>query len=162
MKRVKGVEDLNICIIGAQGIVGVGAIIPMSTESCRAAGSRLTASAGSRAVPASSYPSPCSRDCSGGCSSKACRRHSRPASCNSFRHWNTLRDPVAFRRYLDPARRINWVVYAKPPFGGPEQVLDYVGRYTHRVAIANNRISTSRMARYASDGRTIATAAGKS
>jgi len=51
-----------------------------------------------------------------------------------------LRDPVAFRSYLDPARRVNWVVYAKPPFAGAEQVLEYVGRYTHRVAIANNRI----------------------
>jgi Putative transposase len=51
-----------------------------------------------------------------------------------------LHDPVAFRRYLDPARQVNWVVYAKPPFAGAEQVLEYVGRYTHRVAIANNRI----------------------
>src|SRR5262249_20180825 len=33
-----------------------------------------------------------------------------------------------------------WVVYAKPPFGGPERVLDYLGRYTHRVAISNNRL----------------------
>ena len=33
-----------------------------------------------------------------------------------------------------------WVVYAKRPFAGPEQVLDYVGRYTHRVAISNNRL----------------------
>jgi hypothetical protein len=52
----------------------------------------------------------------------------------------TAADPVAFRSYLDPARRVNWVVYAKPPFAGAEQVLEYVGRYTHRVAIANNRI----------------------
>lgn len=51
-----------------------------------------------------------------------------------------LHDPAAFRRYLDPARQVNWVVYAKPPFAGAEQVLEYVGRYTHRVAIANNRI----------------------
>jgi hypothetical protein len=74
MKRVKGVEDLNICIIGAQGIVGVGAIIPISTASCPAAGCRRTGAAGSRAVPASSYQSPCSPDCSGGCFSKACKR----------------------------------------------------------------------------------------
>src|ERR1700704_3306178 len=41
-----------------------------------------------------------------------------------------------------PARtpRLDWVVYAKPPFGGPEQVLAYLGRYTHRVAIANSRL----------------------
>ncbi len=37
-------------------------------------------------------------------------------------------------------RRLDWVVYAKPPFGGPEQVLAYLGRYTHRVAIANPRL----------------------
>jgi len=41
---------------------------------------------------------------------------------------------------LGNLRRLNWVVYAKPPFGGPEQVLAYLGRYTHRVAIANNRL----------------------
>jgi hypothetical protein len=38
------------------------------------------------------------------------------------------------------AKGIQWVVYAKPPFAGPQQVLDYVGRYTHRVAISNNRL----------------------
>lgn len=51
-----------------------------------------------------------------------------------------LRKCEAFRRYLDPLRKKEWVVYAKPPFAGPEQVLDYVGRYTHRVAISNNRL----------------------
>src|SRR4029077_6831075 len=42
--------------------------------------------------------------------------------------------------YLAPLREAEWVVYAKRPFAGPEQVLDYVGRYTHRVAISNNRL----------------------
>lgn len=51
-----------------------------------------------------------------------------------------LQDPVAFANYLVPATQAEWVVYAKPPFGGPEQVLDYLGRYTHRVAISNNRL----------------------
>ena len=51
-----------------------------------------------------------------------------------------LRDRRAFARYLAPVRRAKWVVYAKRPFAGPEQVLDYVGRYTHRVAISNNRL----------------------
>jgi hypothetical protein len=41
---------------------------------------------------------------------------------------------------LAPLRKKKWVVYAKKPFAGPQQVLDYVGRYTHRVAISNNRI----------------------
>ncbi len=51
-----------------------------------------------------------------------------------------LRDRTAFLQHLAPARRAEWVVYAKPPFAGPQQVLDYVGRYTHRVAISNNRL----------------------
>ena len=51
-----------------------------------------------------------------------------------------LAHPVIFARQLDALRRLDWVVYAKPPFGGPEQVLAYLGRYTHRVAIANNRL----------------------
>jgi hypothetical protein len=51
-----------------------------------------------------------------------------------------LTEPAAFARLLARARRLDWVVYAKPPFGGPEQVLSYLGRYTHRVAIANSRL----------------------
>ena len=51
-----------------------------------------------------------------------------------------LRNPDQFRRYLAPLKRCKWVVYAKAPFAGPRPVLDYVGRYTHRVAISNNRI----------------------
>ncbi len=51
-----------------------------------------------------------------------------------------LRDAQAFHRYLDPWRNADWVVYAKPPFGGPRQVLEYLGRYTHRVAISNHRL----------------------
>jgi hypothetical protein len=57
-----------------------------------------------------------------------------------FSSLEPLRDPHAFRQYLVPVRQSEWVVYAKPPFAGPEQVLDYVGRYTHRVAISNNRL----------------------
>jgi len=51
-----------------------------------------------------------------------------------------LTRPVAFAQRLRQLRRIDWVVYAKPPFGGPAQVLAYLGRYTHRVAIANSRL----------------------
>ncbi|HEX2481656.1 MAG TPA: IS91 family transposase [Methylomirabilota bacterium] len=51
-----------------------------------------------------------------------------------------LHDRQAFAEYLAAARTTEWVVYAKPPFGGPRQVLDYVGRYTHRVAISNHRL----------------------
>jgi hypothetical protein len=51
-----------------------------------------------------------------------------------------LADAAAFAAHLDAAARIDWVVFAKPPFAGPEQVLGYLGRYTHRVAIANSRL----------------------
>jgi len=46
----------------------------------------------------------------------------------------------AFAAFLAPLRRIEWVVYSKPPFGGPQAVLAYLSRYTHRVAIANSRL----------------------
>lgn len=71
------------------------------------------------------------------------RRSAKAFDAGELRFFSSLErlhDPVAFRRYLDPARQVNWVVYAKPPFAGAERVLEYVGRYTHRVAIANNRI----------------------
>ena len=51
-----------------------------------------------------------------------------------------LADPAAFAALLQPLKRIDWVVHAKPPFGGPLQVLQYLGRYTHRVALSNQRI----------------------
>ena len=51
-----------------------------------------------------------------------------------------LAEPAAFTRRLRELRGVEWVVYAKPPFGGPAQVLAYLGRYTHRVAIANSRL----------------------
>src|SRR5664279_546924 len=51
-----------------------------------------------------------------------------------------LSDQRTFLRHLAPVRKTNWVVYAKPPFGGPEAVLAYLSRYTHRVAISNRRL----------------------
>jgi len=51
-----------------------------------------------------------------------------------------LRDPAAWAAYLAPLHRSDWVIYAKAPFGGPQQVLEYLGRYTHRVAISNQRL----------------------
>ena len=51
-----------------------------------------------------------------------------------------LADPVVWATLRDRLYRTHWVVYAKPPFGGPEQVFAYLGRYTHRVAISNHRI----------------------
>ncbi|MGH8573079.1 MAG: IS91 family transposase, partial [Gammaproteobacteria bacterium] len=48
--------------------------------------------------------------------------------------------PSVFGTFLTTLRTKDWVVYAKPPFGGPEQVLAYLGRYTHRIAISNERL----------------------
>src|SRR4029450_13787158 len=55
-----------------------------------------------------------------------------------FSNLASLAEPQAFARRLGELRRLDWVVYGKPPFGSPEQVLAYLGRYTHRVAIANS------------------------
>ena len=52
----------------------------------------------------------------------------------------TLADPSRFHVWLNQLRQTDWVVYAKPPFGGPEHVLKYLARYTHRVAISNGRL----------------------
>jgi Putative transposase len=51
-----------------------------------------------------------------------------------------LADKAAFKAYLAPLHRIKWFVYCKRPFAGPEQVLAYLSRYTHRVAISNSRL----------------------
>jgi hypothetical protein len=52
----------------------------------------------------------------------------------------SLADPQAFAAYLAPLGQQDWVVHAKPPFGGARQVIDYLGRYTHRVALSNQRL----------------------
>jgi hypothetical protein len=71
-----------------------------------------------------------------------------------------LADAQAFAANLAPLRRAEWVVYAKRPFGGPQAVLAYLSRYTHRVAIANSRLIacnrngvTFRWKDYRADGR---------
>jgi len=52
----------------------------------------------------------------------------------------SLAKPAAFQALCRRAKKLKWVVYAKPPFGGPEQVLKYLAAYTHRVAISNRRL----------------------
>ena len=66
-----------------------------------------------------------------------------------------LADAPVFARCLAELRRIEWVVYAKRPFAGPAAVLAYLGRYTHRVAIANSRLIALTGARSAAAGMTI-------
>jgi hypothetical protein len=60
-----------------------------------------------------------------------------------------LADKRTFKRFISPLQRIKWVVYCKAPFAGPKQVLRYLSRYTHRVAISNRRL-------IAADGNAIA------
>jgi hypothetical protein len=57
-----------------------------------------------------------------------------------FNALSYLADKRAFKRFLGPLRHVKWVVYVKAPFTGPEQVLRYLSRYTHRVAISNRRL----------------------
>jgi hypothetical protein len=59
---------------------------------------------------------------------------------NFFSAQRHLHEPAAFHHHLAATRAIEWVVYAKRPFAGSRQVLDYVGRYTHRIAISNHRL----------------------
>ena len=72
-----------------------------------------------------------------------------------------LADLAAFRTLCEKAARSKWVVHVKPPFGGPERVLKYLARYTHRVAISNHRLQSLEQGRvtfewkdYADRGRT--------
>jgi hypothetical protein len=57
-----------------------------------------------------------------------------------FGNHANLADPNAFAAFLAPLKDVEWVVYAKEPFAGPEPVLRYLSRYTHRVAISNRRL----------------------
>ena len=57
-----------------------------------------------------------------------------------FGELESLKGQTAFRAFLDPLRKSEWVVYAKKPFGGPQTAIQYLGRYTHRVALSNDRI----------------------
>ncbi|HZS95339.1 MAG TPA: transposase [Terriglobales bacterium] len=52
----------------------------------------------------------------------------------------SLTQPKIFASWLRPLFRKDWIIYSKPPFGGPDYVLNYLGRYTHRVAISNHRL----------------------
>ena len=66
----------------------------------------------------------------------------RSGKLQFFGELRCLMHPANFASFHQRMRKSDWVVYAKPPFGGPERVLDYLGRYTHRVAISNHRLRT--------------------
>jgi hypothetical protein len=65
--------------------------------------------------------------------------------------------PVKFENWIAPLRKRKWVVYAKPPFVGPECVLKYLARYTQRVAVANGRLISLETEWLASNGATLST-----
>jgi putative transposase/transposase-like zinc-binding protein len=69
---------------------------------------------------------------------EAAFRNGELTFCGDVQH---LAHPPRFQRLLDQLSRKKWVVYAKPPFGGAEHVLQYLARYTHRVAISNHRLA---------------------
>jgi hypothetical protein len=71
---------------------------------------------------------------------KALQRAFDSGKLQFFNALEPLRERPAFVQLVDRLKRCEWVVYAKRPFAGPQRVLDYVGRYTHRVAISNNRL----------------------
>src|SRR5208283_5211665 len=70
----------------------------------------------------------------------ALKRVSQAGQLRFHGKWTLLAQPKIFAAWLRPLFRKDWVVYAKPPFGGPGYVLQYLGRYTHRVAISNHRL----------------------
>ena len=77
---------------------------------------------------------------SAACSSTACEAAFRRGELGFFGELAPLAEPAAFAERMRALRQSPFVVYAKPPFGGPERVLAYLARYTHRTAIANSRL----------------------
>ena len=96
--------------------------------------------AGCRAGRGSSCRCGCSAACSAASILTACARPIAEANCaSSASSWRWPTPPCS-HALLHPLYAKDWVVYAKPPFGGPAQVLKYLARYTHRVAISNHRL----------------------
>ena len=101
--------------------------------------------------------------------SRRFRRKFRTGFCELFEHnrlqfhgsLRQLASPGAFSRFLSQLGPKDWVVYAKPPFDGAEHVLNYLARYTHRVAISNHRLVAFESDRAPSAGETMLTAASK-
>jgi len=101
--------------------------VPISYNSCRNRHLPKVSDCRSRTV-----------DC---CSSPRTSAHPLPArGLHPAEKFKLLSQPKIFAAWLRPLFRQHWVVYLKRPFGGPEYVLHYLGRYTHRVAISNHRL----------------------
>ena len=133
--------------------------IRICTASSRPAVCRPTRRVGWRAVRGSCCRCAFCPGASVRCSWRGCERRSRPVNCASPARSPRLPNPTVFAERLAGLRGVEWVVYAKPPFAGPEPVLAYLGRYTHRVAIANSRLIRLADGQSSSPGKTTATAA---
>ena len=108
------------CIVTGGGCARSGPVDPLSAELLRAGQS--VGAAVSTALPRS-----------------AANAHNT-GELKFFGALKILKDPGWFAEHLRPLKAIDWVVYAKSPFAGPEAVLTYLSRYTHRVAISNRRL----------------------
>lgn len=75
---------------------------------------------------------------------EALEQEHRAGTLQFFSQHAALADPKAFARWLAPLRRCEWVVYAKKPFAGPQAVLAYLSRYTHRVKAPTSRSKAAR------------------
>jgi Putative transposase len=106
----------------------------------RAAAFPRTARDGFRVARISSCPSPFWRVCFVDWFLDYLQQAYDAGDLQFFSSLEPLRARNAFLRHIAPIRKKDWVAYAKPPFAGPEEVLKYVARYTHRVAISNNRL----------------------
>ena len=98
------------------------------------------ASGGYRAGRVSFSPSGFSPLCSAASFLESLQKAYDAGKLQFFAALESFANRNAFAQLLARVKAYEWVVYAKRPFAGPEQVLDYVGRYTHRVAISNNRL----------------------
>ncbi len=103
---------------------------------------------GSPRAATSSCMSTCWRACSAARCSRCSSMRTTPASSSSSTPMPGLPTRRTFKRFIGPLRHIRWVVYCKAPFAGPEQVLRYLSRYTHRVAISNRRLVCGRRQRH--------------
>ena len=111
-----------------------------SIASSPAAGCRPTGAVGSPAATTSSSRSASSAACSGASSSPGSAPPSSGGGSASRASWRRWPGRIGSTALLAEVVRTEWVVYAKPPFGGPRAVLKYLARYTHRAAISNHRL----------------------
>jgi hypothetical protein len=114
----------------------------MSTASRPAAARRQTEHVGSLVDPAFSYPVRVLSRLYRRLFLESLQAAFDAGALGFFGDLANLAAPTTFAQLIVQMREIDRVVYAKPPFGGPRQVLAYLSRYTHRVAIANSRLTT--------------------